>query len=213
MFTELEFDTELVEEHFDEMLTRSLNILCSDSMFILQNNSKVLRYLTDKELSEELDMLVSSVRMAVKRNRFELLQNIVLGLKGHAHKLAALEIKYFDEYNSLLRSDVYKTFMPQNMIKHAFITPALKEIFIIFNATAQLSPTNAAFALRTSLEVGEQNFVQDVLLSFSLTPEFISQIKKRYHDNFGMTIEEDLENQKAKIGRNEAIKNFLRKAI
>ena len=76
-----------------------------------------------------------------------------------------------------------------------------------------MSPTNAAFALKTSLEVGEQNFVQDVLLSFSLTPEFISQIKKRYHDNFGMTIEEDLENQKSKIGRNEAIKNFLRKAM
>ena len=87
MFTELELDIN-VEDNFDEILTRSLNILCSDSMFILQNNSKVLRFLTDETLSKELDMLVQSVSMAIKRERFELLQNIILGLNGHAHKFS-----------------------------------------------------------------------------------------------------------------------------
>lgn len=212
MFTELELDIN-VEDNFDEILTRSLNILCSDSMFILQNNSKVLRFLTDETLSKELDMLVQSVSMAIKRERFELLQNIILGLNGHAHKLAALEIKYFDEHASLLRSDIYKVFMPKNFKKHAFVAPELKEIFDIFNQTAKLSPTNAAFALKTSFETGEQNFVETVLLHADLTDEFIRQIHKRYLDNFGMEIEEDLQNLKYSTGRNEAIKNFLRKAM
>ncbi len=210
MFTETGFD---VENNLDEIYTRSLNVLCSDSMFILQNNSKVLKYLTDETLSKELDMLVKSLSMAIKRERFELFQNIILGLKGQVHKLAALEIKYFDEYETLLRSAMYNVFVPQNFKKHAFISPCLKELFEIFNETAKLSPTNAAFALKSSFDAGEQNFVENVLLNEGLTDEFIRQIHKRYLDNFGMTIEEELKNLDNKNGRNEVIKNFLQKAM
>ena len=202
-----------IENNLDEIYVRSLNVLCSDSMFILQNNSKVLKYLTDETLSKELDMLVKSVNIAIKRERFELFQNIILGLKSQIHKLAALEIKYFDEYETLLRSDMYKTFVTPNFKKHAFVSPCLKELFEIFNETAKLSPTNAAFALKSSFEVGEQNFVENVLLNAGLTQEFISQIYKRYHDNFGMTIEEELKKATNKNGRNEVIKNFMQKAI
>ncbi len=212
MFTELEFDV-CNEDNFDEMITRSLNMLCSDSMFILQNNSKVLRFLTDETLSQELDMLLKSVSMAIKHGRFELLKNIIFGLKSQVHKLAALEIKYFDEHATLLRSDIYKTFMLQSFKKHAFISPSLKEIFEIFNDTAKLSPTNAAFALRTSFEVGEQNFVENVLLHAGLTEEFILQIHKRYLDNFGMTVEEEFENFASLSVRNSVIKNFLQRAM
>ena len=106
MFTELELNVDL-EDNFDEILTRSLNVLCSDSMFILQNNSKVLRFLTDDELSKELDMLVSSLSMAIKRERFELVQNIILGMKDQVHKLAALEIKYFDEHSNSIYKYIY----------------------------------------------------------------------------------------------------------
>ena len=212
MFTELELDIN-VEDNFDEILTRSLNILCSDSMFILQNNSKVLRFLTDEQLSNELDMLVQSVSMAIKRQRFELFQNIILGLKGQVHKLAALEIKYFDEHATLLRADAYKTFVSGKFQKHAFITPAMKELLDILNETAKMSPTNAAFALKASFEVGEQNFVENVMLNAGLTEEFIRQIHKRYHDNFGMTIDEELAKLENKSGRNDAIKHFLSKAI
>ena len=210
MFTETGFD---VENNLDEIYTRSLNVLCSDSMFILQNNSKVLKYLTDETLSKELDMLVKSLNMAIKRERFELFQNIILGLKGQVHKLAALEIKYFDEYETLLRSAMYNVFVPQNFKKHAFISPCLKELFEIFNETAKLSPTNAAFALKSSFDAGEQNFVENVLLNEGLTDEFIRQIHKRYLDNFGVTIEEELKNLDNKNGRNEVIKNFLQKAM
>ena len=212
MFTELDLGMDF-ENNFDEMITRSLNILCSDSMFILQNNSKVLRFLTDEQLSKELDMLVQSVSMALKRQRFELFQNIILGLKGQVHKLAALEIKYFDEHATLLRSDMCQAFMPKKFKEHAFISPSMKELFEIFNETAKLSPTNAAFALRSSFEVGEQNFVENVMLNAGLTQEFVCQIHKRYHDNFGMTIEEDLKNIAEKSGRNDAIKQFLLKAM
>ena len=210
MFTEIEIQTDV---DFDDAVMRSLNVLCSDSMFILQNNSKVLKFLTDKTLSKELDILVQSVSMAIRKNRFELLQNIIFGLKEQPHKLAALEIKYFDETEKLLRSDIYKTFMPQNFKKHAFVTPALKEIFEIFNLTVKLSPTNAAFALKTSFEVGEQCFVEDILLKAELTGEFIRQIQKRYHANFGMTIEDEFENKKNISGRNNVIRNFLAKAV
>ncbi len=211
MFTEIELNTNVFDENFDELITRSLNVLCSDSMFILQNNSRVLKYLTNENLSEELDMLVKSVGMAIKRSRFELLQNIVLGLKSNIHKLAALEIKYFDEYEKLLRTDIYNTFMSANFKKHAFVSPSLKEIFDIFNETAKLSPTNAAFAIHSSFESGEQNFIENVLLNANLTEEFIRQIQKRYHDNFGMTIVEKVEKIGPKSGRNEAVKSFLRK--
>ena len=210
MFTEIEINS---NEDFDAVIERSLNVLCSDSMFILQNNSKVLKFLTDKTLAKELDILVQSVEMAIKKNRFELLQNIILGLKDQPHKLAALEIKYFDENEKLLRSDIYTTFVPQNFKKHAFVVPALKEIFNIFNLTVKLSPTNAAFALKTSFEVGEYSFVENILLKAQLTEEFIRQIQKRYHANFGMTIDEEFENNKLKSGRNNVIKNFFAKAI
>ena len=210
MFTEIEIKT---DEDFDNLVMKSLNVLCSDSMFILQNNSKVLKFLTDENLSKELDILVQSVDIAIKKNRFELLQNIVIGLKNQTHKLAALEIKYFDVTERLLRSDIYTTFMPQNFKKHAFISPALKEIFEIFNETVKLSPTNAAFALKTSFETGEQCFVEQILLKSKFTDEFIRQIKKRYHANFGMAIEDEFSNNKNITGRNQVIKNFLSKAV
>ena len=212
MFTELELDFN-IEDNFEDAIERSLNVLCSDSMFILQNNSKVLRFLTDEELSKELDMLVQSVSMAIRRQRFELFQNIILKLKGHVHKLAALEIKYFDEHATLLRADAYKTFVSEKFQKHAFISPAMKEILDIFNETAKMSPTNAAFALKASFEVGEQNFVESVMLNAGLTEEFVRQIQKRYHDNFGMTIEDELEKIEKKSTRNEVIKQFLSKAM
>ena len=213
MFTELDLSVEISQNNIEDIYIKSLNVLCSDSMFILQNNSKVLKYLTDETSSKELDMLVQSAHMAIKRNRFELLQNIIIGLKGQAHKLAALEIKYFDEFETLLRSDVYRTFVPQNFQKHAFMTPTLKEIFEIFNETVKLSPTNAAFALKTALEVGEQNFVNNVLLKGELTDEFIRQIHKRYHANFGMTIDEDIKNNSKQNDKNRVIENILSKAM
>ena len=212
MFTELDIDIETSQNNIEDIYVKSLNVLCSESMTILQNNSKVLKYLTDTESSKELDMLVKSAYMAIKRNRFELFQNIILGLKEHAHKLAALEIKYFDEYETLLRSDVYRTFVPQNFKKHAFMTPALKEIFEIFNKTVKLSPTNAAFALKTAIEAGEQNFVNDVLLKGELTDEFIRQIHKRYHANFDMTIDEDIKKVQQNP-KNIVIKNLISKAM
>ena len=46
-----------------------------------------------------------------------------------------------------------------------------------------------------------------------LTDEFVRQIRKRYHANFGMTIEDELTDKKVKTGRNNAIKNFFLKAI
>jgi len=213
MFTELDLDVEIAQNNIEDIYVKSLNILCSDSMFILQNNSKVLKYLTEETSSKELGMLVKSAYMAVKRGRFELLQNIILGLKGQIHKLAALEIKYFDEYETLLRTDVYAAFVPQNLKKHAYVQPALKEIFDIFDETVKLSPTNAAFALKTAFEIGEQNFVDNVLLRGGLTQEFIRQIHKRYHANFGMTIEEELQNSTLKHEKNNVIKNLFAKVI
>lgn len=213
MFTELDLSVEIAQDNVEDIFVKSLNILCSDSMTILQNNSKVLQFLTDENLSKELDMLAHSARMAIKRNRFELLQNIILGLKNQVHKLAALEIKYFDEFETLLRSDAYNTFIPQNLKKHAFVSPALKEILNIFNETVKLSPTNAAFALKTAIESGEQDFVDDILLKQKLSGEFIRQIQKRYHANFGMTIDEDIKNNSMLHAKNEVIKNILLKAI
>lgn len=213
MFTELDINIETSQNNIEDIYVKSLNVLCSESMFILQNNSKVLKYLTDETSSKELDMLVKSAHMAIKRSRFELFQNIILGLRGQSHKLAALEIKYFDEYESLLRSDVFKTFVPQNFQKHAFISPALKEIFEIFNETVRLSPTNAAFALKTAIEVGEQSFINDVLLKGELTGEFIRQIHKRYHANFDMTIDEDIKNNSKYSSKNIVIQNVLSKAM
>ena len=213
MFTELDLDIETAQNNIEDMYVKSLNVLCSDSMFILQNNSKVLRFLTEETSSKELDMLVKSANMAIKRNRFELLQNIILGLKNQIHKLAALEIKYFDEYETLLRSDIYLAFVPQNLKKHAFISPSLKEIFDIFDETVKLSPTNAAFALKTAIEIGETGFVDNVLLRGQLTDEFIKQIHKRYHANFGMTIEEDLQNNNSNNAKNNVIKNLFAKVI
>ena len=212
MFTELDINLDTSQDNIEDIYVKSLNILCSDSMTILQNNSKVLKYLTDETSSKELEMLVKSAYMAIKRNRFELLQNIIWGLKENVHKLAALEIKYFDEYETLLRSDVYRTFVPQNFQKHAFMSPALKEIFEIFNKTVKLSPTNAAFALKTAIESGEQNFVNDVLLKGELTDEFIRQIHKRYHANFDCSIDDDIK-KSAQTSKNTIIKNIISKAI
>ncbi|MCR4880839.1 MAG: hypothetical protein K6A44_02685 [bacterium] len=213
MFTELDLSVETAQDNIEDIYVKSLNVLCSESMFILQNNSKVLKYLTDETSSKELDMLVKSAYMAIKRNRFELFQNILLGLKNQVHKLAALEIKYFDEYETLLRSDVFRTFVPQNFQKHAFMSPALKEVFEIFNETVKLSPTNAAFALKTAIESGEQNFVNDVLLKGELKGEFIRQIHKRYHANFGMTIDEDIKNNSKQAPKADVIQNILSKAV
>jgi hypothetical protein len=93
-------------------------------------------------------MLVQSLNIAFRHARFELMQNIIISLKDNVHKLAALEVKYFDENNSLLRMDIYNTFMPENFKKHAFVAPKLKEIFDILDMTVSLSPTNAAFAVK-----------------------------------------------------------------
>ena len=212
MFTELDINVDTAQNNIEDIYIKSLNVLCSESMTILQNNSKVLKYLTDETCSKELDMLVKSAHMAIKRNRFELLQNIILGLKNQVHKLAALEIKYFDEFETLIRSDVYRTFVPQNFQKHAFLTPALKEIFELFNETVKLSPTNAAFALKTAVEAGEQNFVNNVLLKGELTDEFIRQIHKRYHANFDCSIDEDIK-RADKNTKNTVIINIMSKAM
>ena len=212
MFTELDINIDTSQNNIEDIYVKSLNILCSESMTILQNNSKVLKYLTDATSAKELDMLVKSSYMAIKRNRFELLQNIILRLKDQVHKLAALEIKYFDEYETLLRSDIYRTFVPQNFQKHAFVAPALKELFEIFNKTVKLSPTNAAFALKTAIESGEQNFVNDILLKGELTDEFIRQIHKRYQANFGIDIHDDIGNAQQN-SKNTAIKNIISKAV
>lgn len=213
MFTELDIDIETSQNNIEDIYVKSLNILCSESMTILQNNSKVLKYLTEETCSKELDMLVKSAYMAIKRSRFELLQNIILGLKEHAHKLAALEIKYFDEYETLLRSDIYRVFVSHNFKKHAFLSPALKEIFDVLNETVKLSPTNSAFALKTAIETGERDFVDNVLLKGVLTAEFIRQIHKRYHANFGMTIDDDINNNAALNNKNDVIRNILAKAV
>jgi len=192
MFTEIEFDYKQ-EDNFDEMITKSLNVLCSDSMTILQNNTKVLKYLTDAKLKQEMNMFVKSISMAIKHSRFKLVQNIILGLKDNVHKLAALEIEYFDENEQLLRTDIYNTFVGENFKKHAFITPCLKEIFEILNKTAKLSPTNAAFSFKTAVDVGEHAFFEKFLTDNLVSDEFKKQISKRYHANFGMTLENEIE--------------------
>ncbi len=217
MFTEVELDFNKFEDNYDNDFTdaieRSLNVLCSDSMTILQNNSKVLRFLTDKDLSKELEMIAQSLTMAIKHGRFELIQNIIGSLKDQVHKLAALEIKYFDDNQTLLRTDIYNTFMPQNFKKHAFITPCLKEVIEILNSTTKLSPTNAAFALNTAIEAGEYDFVERILFNGGLTEEFIRQVYKRYHANFGMPLEEDIENSDIRKCKKLAIKELFQRAI
>ena len=57
MFTELDINIEIAQNNIEDIYIKSLNVLCSDSMFILQNNSKVLKFLTDETSSKELDML------------------------------------------------------------------------------------------------------------------------------------------------------------
>ncbi len=217
MFNEVELDLSKFEDNYDndfnDFIMHSLNILCSDSMTILQNNSKVLKFLTDKESEQELGMLIQSISMAVKHKRFELIQNIIGSLKSDVHKLAALEIKYFDDNQTLLRSDIYNTFMPQNLKKHAFIAPCLKEVIEILNSTTKLSPTNASFALNTAIETGEYDFVEKVLFQSGLTEEFIRQIYKRYHANFGMPLDEDIENSDIRKSKKVAIKEFFQKAM
>ena len=192
MFTEIEYDYKQ-DDNFDEMITKSLNVLCSDSMTILQNNTKVLKYLTDTKLKQEMSMLVKSLGMAIKHARFKLVQSIILGLKDNVHKLAALEIEYFDENERLLRTDIYNTFVGENFKKNAFITPCLKEIFEILNETAKLSPTNAAFSFKTAADVGEHGFFVKFLTDNQVSDEFKKQISKRYHANFGMTLENEIE--------------------
>ena len=192
MFTEIEFDYKN-DNNFDEMITKSLNVLCSDSMTILQNNTKVLKYLTDAKLKQEMGMLVKSISTAIKHARFKLVQNIILGLKDNVHKLAALEIEYFDENEQLLRTDIYNTFVGEKFKKNAFITPCLKEIFEILNKTATLSPTNAAFSFKTAVDVGEHAFFERFLTDNQISDEFKKQISKRYHANFGMTLENQIE--------------------
>lgn len=213
MFTEIELDLNKFEDNFDDFITKSLNVLCSDSMTILQNNSKVLKYLTDKNHEKELGMLVDSICMAIKHDRFELVQNIILNIKDDVHKLAALEIKYFDEKMTLLRSDIYNKFMPKNFKKHAFVTPTLKEVFNILDKTITLSPTNAAFAIKSSAETGEKAFIEQIIMNSKLTDEFLIQINKRYHANFGMTLEEEINNLDAKNGKKVSLKEVFLKAM
>jgi len=213
MFTEIELDLDKFEDNFDEMISRSLNVLCSDSMTILQNNSKVLKYLTDKNYEKELGMLVNSIAMAIKHNRLELVQNIILNMKDDVHKLAALEIKYFDEKATLLRTDVYNQFMPKNFKKHAFIAPSLKEIFVILDRTIKLSPTNAAFAIKSATEVGEKSFIEEVIFRANLTSEFVKQINKRYTANFGMTIEDEINALDVQKTKKVVMKEYFLKAL
>lgn len=194
---ELEINLNNVEDIFEY----SLNILCSDSMVILQNNSKVLKYLTDETLSHELDMLVNSLGMAIKRKRFQLYKNIVFSLDGQWHKLAALEIKYFDEHASLLRSDMLRAFQ-DNLNGHDIEKTDCEKLLAIFDKTIELSPTNAAFALHTALELGEHDFVEHFLCFKGMTDEFISQIHKRYLDNFGMSIAQDCADFEKKLVKN-----------
>ena len=213
MFTELDLSLENTQSNIEDVFVKSLNILCSDSMTILQNNSKVLKFLTDETLSEELGMLAKSVRMAIKHGRFELLQNIILGIKGQVHKLAALEIKYFDEFETLLRSDIYDAFVSLCYEKHAFISPALKEIFETFNETIKLSPTNAAFAVKTAIDTNEQVFVNEILLRKGLSEEFLRQIYKRFHANFGETIDENLQRAKTSHVKINILEEIFSKAM
>jgi len=213
MFTEIELDLNKFEDNFDDFITKSLNVLCSDSMTILQNNSKVLKYLTDKNYEKELGMLVNSISMAIKHDRFELVQNIILNIKDDVHKLAALEIKYFDEQNTLLRSDIYNKFMPKNFKKHAFVSPALKEVFTVLDKTITLSPTNAAFAIKSLAETGEKGLIEEIIMNSRFTDEFLNQISKRYHANFGMTLEEEIDNLDTKNGKKVLLKEVFLKAI
>lgn len=185
-----EIELEIGINNIEDIFEYSLNILCSDSMLILQNNSKVLKYLTNEDLSHELDMLVVSLNMAIKRKKIELFKNIIFTLEAQEHKLAALEIKYFDEHAILLRTDMLKL-LNAALNEHAIEKTDCEKLLAIFNRTIELSPTNAAFALHTALELGEYDFVQHFLCFKGMTDEFISQIHKRYLDNFGMSIAQD----------------------
>ena len=83
--------------------------------------------------------------------------------------------------------------MNDNFQKHAFISPCLKEVFDILNETAKLSPTNAAFSFKTAVDVGEHGYFELFFMNNNISDEFKKQINKRYHANFGMTIEDEIE--------------------
>lgn len=149
---------------------------------VLDNNSKILNYLKDKELSSELEMVVESVKMAIKKKKFELVQNVIMGISKDIYKLAAFEIMYFDEHASLVSSDII----------HAFkLTNSVQNLINNLKRTALVSPTNTAFALR-NVVLMEQNDLEFVFKNGNLGSEFLLQVDKRYHDNFGSKVANDV---------------------
>ncbi|MDD3593862.1 MAG: hypothetical protein PHX18_04460 [Candidatus Gastranaerophilales bacterium] len=156
---------------------------------ILDNNSKILRYLNDKDLAAELEMLIESVNMAIQKKKFELLQNLITGLSKDIYKLAAFEIMYFDKHASLLSSDIIHAFKLTNFVQN--LINNLKR-------TALVSPTNTAFALRNVI-LAEQNNVDFVFNHGNIGSEFLQQVDKRYHDNFGSRLSNDIK----KMNRHE----------
>lgn len=204
MFTEIEVNSSKIKDVYDFCIDK-----LDESMLVLKNNAKVLSFLNNEKDADELKIMAQSLHFAIKHDRFELIQNIILGLKDKKHKFAALEIKYFDEYESLLKTDIYNRYMPENFKKHSFVTPKLKEIFDVLDITTFVSPTNAAFGVMFYLKIGDLNNANKIRATKELSQEFINQINKRFIANFGMDIDEFATNNS--VNENNAKKFSLKR--
>ena len=175
MFTEIEYDYKQ-DDNFDEMITKSLNVLCSDSMTILQNNTKVLKYLTDTKLKQEMSMLVKSLGMAIKHARFKLVQSIILGLKDNVHKLAALEIEYFDENEQDIYIEIF-----YNLFLYYSMNYELKKVNELFKD----KKSNKYFQkILYSLQV----YFRRITLANSFVDEMIQNGFEMNYDKFIITL-------------------------
>lgn len=204
MFTEIDVNSSNITEIYDFCIDK-----LDESMLVLKNNAKVLGFLNNENNSAELKMMAQSLHFAIKHDRFELIQNIILGLQDKKHKFAALEIKYYDEYESLLKTDIYDKYMPENFKKHSFVTPKLKEIFNALESTTLVSPTNAAFGIMFYLQIGDLNNANKIRFSKELSQEFITQLNKRFIANFDMDIDEFSKNNS--VMENNENKSKLKK--
>lgn len=156
---------------------------------IVFNNNKIRNYLYDSVVSEELDIRLKSISMAIKKCRLELLMNILSSFSD-IYKFAALDIKYFDEYNSSLKVDIMKAFTKKGDIR--LLAKNLVGMLNLFDKISKLSATNAAISLNSSIVLGEITKIEDILSDESVEHAFIEQIKKRYIDNFSKKLSDDI---------------------
>ncbi len=158
---------------------------------IIYNNNKIRSYLCDSNFASELSIRLQSISMAIKKCRLELLLNI-LNSFSDVYKFAALDIKYFDEYNSPLKIDIIRAFAKKGDVR--LLAKNLNGMLNLFDNISKLSPTNAAINLNSSIVLGEITKIEDILLNENVEHAFIEQIKKRYFDNFSKKLSDDIKN-------------------